>query len=392
MFSSSFWNFLMLQLFKERKRHIATLLLSVILVALLSSVLFMSSSLRYSLTQTLKAQPDFVVTKLQGGEPTATPIEWMDELVDIYGVSKVTPRVYGRYFFKPKEKSFLIVGIDFLEEQSQKELEELIGSTDLKSFLNGNHMLVGQGVKQFLEANFYENSYKFLSVKGEFVEVNISKILSSQSNLLSNDMIIMPISLAQKILGYSDEEVSDVAFNVVNPDEWQNISDKVSSLHYDLRIVSKDEVAKSYEHLYNFKGGLFLVLFLILLATFLLILYQRYSMVYSSEKRQIGLFRAMGWSIGDVLRLKFSETILVVLFSFVLGVLLAYLYVFVFDAPLLSAIFLGGENLENHLSFTPVVEFSTLSSIFFIYALPFIASVMIPVWRVAITDAKEAML
>jgi len=392
MFSSSFWHFLTLQLFKERKRHIATLLLSIILVALLSSVLFMSSSLRYSLTQTLEAQPDFVVTKLQGGEPTATPIEWMDELVDIYGISKVTPRVYGRYFFKPKEKSFLIVGVDFLEEQSQQGLEELIGSTDLKSFLNGNQMLVGQGVKRFLEANFYENSYKFLSAKGEFVEVNISKILSSQSNLLSNDMIIMSMPLAQKILGYGEEEVSDVAFNVVNPDEWQNISDKVSSLHYDLRIVSKNEVAKSYEHLYNFKGGLFLVLFLILLATFLLILYQRYSMVYSSEKRQIGLFRAMGWSIGDVLRLKFSETILVVLFSFILGVLLAYLYVFVFDAPLLSAIFLGGENLENHLSFTPVVEFSTLSSIFFIYALPFIASVMIPVWRVAITDAKEAML
>ena len=392
MFSSSFWHFLTLQLFKERKRHIATLLLSVILVALLSSVLFMSSSLRYSLTQTLEAQPDFVVSKLQGGEPTATPIEWMDELVDIYGVSKVTPRVYGRYFFKPKEKSFLIVGVDFLEEQSQQGLEELIGGTDLKSFLNGNHMLVGQGVKRFLEASFYENSYKFLSAKGEFVEVNISKTLSSQSNLLSNDMIIMPMPLAQKILGYGDEEVSDVAFNVVNPDEWQNISDKVASLHYDLRIVSKDEVAKSYEHLYNFKGGLFLVLFLILLATFLLILYQRYSMVYSSEKRQIGLFRAMGWSIGDVLRLKFSETILVVLFSFILGVLLAYLYVFIFDAPLLSAIFLGGENLENHLSFTPVVEFSTLSSIFFIYALPFIASVMIPVWRVAITDAKEAML
>ena len=352
----------------------------------------MSSSLRYSLTETLAVQPDFVVTKLQGGEPTATPMEWMDELVEIYGISKVTPRLYGRYFFKSKGKSFLIVGVDFLEEQSHNGLEELIGSTNLKSFLKGNQMLVGQGVKSFLEASFYENSYKFLTPKGEFVKVQISKTLSSQTNLLSNDMIIMPLELAQTILGYGDDEVSDIAFNVVNPDEWQNIMDKVSALHYDLRVVSKDEVAKSYEHLYNYKGGLFLVLFLILLATFLLILYQRYSMVYSSEKRQIGLLRAMGWSIGDVLRLKFAETLLVVLFSFVLGVFFAYVFVFIFDAPLLNGIFLGGENLENHVNFVPFVEFSTLSSIFFIYALPFIASVMIPVWRVAITDAKEAML
>jgi len=392
MFSSSFWHFLTLQLFKERTRHIATLLLSVVMVALLSSVLFMSSSLRYSLTQTLEAQPDFVVTKLQGGEPTATPIAWMDELAEIYGVSKVTPRVYGRYFFKSKGKSFLIMGVDFLEEQSHKGLEELIGATNLKSFLKGNQMLVGQGVQSFLEANFYEKSYKFLTSKGEFVDVKIAKTLLPQTNLLSNDMIIMPLELAQTILGYGEEEVSDVTFSVVNPDEWQNIMDKVSALHYDLRVVSRDEVAKSYEHLYNYKGGLFLVLFLILLATFLLILYQRYSMVYSSEKRQIGLLRAMGWSISDVLKLKFAETLLVVLFSFILGVVLAYVFVFIFDAPLLSAIFLGGENLENHLHFVPLVEFSTLSTVFFIYALPFIASVMIPVWRVAITDAKEAML
>ncbi len=392
MFSSSFWHFLTLQLFKERQKHIATLLLSMLLVFLLSSVLFISSSLRYSLSQTLEAEPDFVVSKIRGGEATATPLAWMDELVEIYGISKVTPRLYGRYFVKPKEQSFLIVGVDFLEEQSHRGLEKLMGDTDLKSFLSGNKMLVGEGAKAFLEANFYEDSYKFLTPTGEFVSVEIAKTLPKESNLLSNDMMIMPLELAQKILGYGEEEVSDLAFDVPNPDEWQNISDKVASLHYDLRVVTKEEVAKRYEHLFNYKGGIFLVLFLILLATFLLILYQRYSMVYSSEKRQIGLLRAMGWSIADVLRLKFTETLLIVLFAFVLGVVLGYLYVFVWDAPLLSGIFLGAENLKNQVHFIPVVEISTLSSIFFLYALPSIASVLIPVWRVAITDAKEAML
>jgi len=76
----------------------------------------------------------------------------------------------------------------------------------------------------------------------------------------------------------------------------------------------------------------------------------------------------------------------------VLGVILAYVYVFVFDAPLLSSIFLGAENIERNLGFVPVLDFSVLSSIFLIYAVPFIASVLIPVWRVAVTDPKEAML
>ena len=93
-----------------------------------------------------------------------------------------------------------------------------------------------------------------------------------------------------------------------------------------------------------------------------------------------------------MLRYKFTETIVVVSVSYILGVLLAYFYVFVLGAPILREIFLGGKNLHNIVGFLPVLDFSVLSSIFLIYALPFIASVLIPVWKVSVTDPKEAML
>jgi ABC-type antimicrobial peptide transport system permease subunit len=131
---------------------------------------------------------------------------------------------------------------------------------------------------------------------------------------------------------------------------------------------------------------------MIVLGTFTLILYQRYSMVYSSERRHIGLLRALGWSINDVLTFKFMETIMVILTSFIIGIFIAYVYVFALGAPLLKEIFLGGQNLQNSIVFVPVLDFSVLSSIFLIYALPFIAAVLIPVWRVSVTDPKEAML
>lgn len=359
---------------------------------LLSSVLFISSSLRFSLEETLKVQPDFVVSRIQGGTAVPTPVNWGDELLDIYGVSKVTPRVYGRYFFEAKENSFLIVGVDFLEEQSHENLQTLVESTDVKSFFNGSQMLVGEGVKAYLGAHFYKDAYNFLTPKGEFEKVNIFKTLPSQTNLIANDMMIMPIDLARKILGYGDDEVSDITFSVPNPDEWNMMTDKVSALYYDLHVVNKNDVQKSYENLYNYKGGLFLILFLVVLATFTLILYQRYSMVYSTERRHIGLLRALGWSINDVLKLKFMETVVVVLISYIIGVLIAYAYVFVLGAPLLKEVFLGGQNLHNTLSFVPVLDFSVLTSIFLLYALPFIAAVLIPVWRVSVTDPKEAML
>ena len=367
-------------------------MVSIMILFLLSSALFISSSIRFSIEQTLKIQPDFVVNRIQGGMPVPTPLIWGDELLELHGISKVSPRVYGRYFFEPKKRSFLVVGVDFFEEQGHQNLQKLIDKTDIKTFFAGNNMLVGEGVKAYLEAHFYKGNYNFLTPKGEFLNVNIFDVLSSQSNLIANDMMVMPIDLARVILGYEESETTDITFNVPNPDEWYMITDKVSALHYDLQVVNKRDVENGYQNLYNFKGGFFLILFLIALGTFALILYQRYSLVYSSERRQIGLLRALGWSINDVLKLKFMETLLVVFISFVIGISIAYLYVFVLGAPLLKEIFLGGQNLENALTFVPVVDFSVLTSIFLLYALPFIAAVLIPVWRVSVTDPKEAML
>ncbi|MCO4845166.1 MAG: FtsX-like permease family protein [Sulfurovum sp.] len=392
MNANAFWHFLTLQLFKERSKHLSIIGISVMILFLLSSVLFISSSLRFSLEETLKVQPDFVVSRIQGGTTVPTPVNWGDELIDIYGVSKVASRVYGRYFFEAKEGSFLIVGVDFLEEQSHENLQTLIDSTDIQAFFSGSQMLVGEGVKAYLDAHFYKDAYNFLTPKGMFEKVNIFKTLPSQTNLIANDMMIMPIDLARKILGYANNEVSDITFSVPNPDEWNMMTDKVSALYYDLHVVNKNDVQKSYENLYNYKGGLFLILFLVVLATFTLILYQRYSMVYSTERRHIGLLRALGWSINDVLKFKFMETLVVVFISYILGVFIAYVYVFILGAPLLKEVFLGGQNLHNTLSFIPIVDFSVLTSIFLLYALPFIAAVLIPVWRVSVTDPKEAML
>jgi ABC-type antimicrobial peptide transport system permease subunit len=194
------------------------------------------------------------------------------------------------------------------------------------------------------------------------------------------------------VLGMDEETASDIAFDVPNDDEWDNIESKISGLHYDLQVTTQHDMRKAYTALYNYKGGLFLSLFLIALATFVLILYQRYSQVYSSERRHIGLLRALGWSIRDVLRLKLFETLIVVFVAYVLGVVLAYGYVFGLDAPLLRSIFLGGANLEHVTRFEPVLDFRVLGSIFLLYAVPFIAAVLIPVWKIAVTDPKEAML
>lgn len=390
--NNPFLYFLTLLLFKQKAKHFGIVLISVVIVTLLSSVLFISSSLQHTLKGTLGQQPDFTVSRIQAGKPANTPLSWVDKIIEMKGVTKVSPRVYGRYFFSPREHSFLIVGIDFFDDQSSKELSGLINNIDLKKFFSSESMLIGKGVEEFLHAHYYSDSFTFKTPKGIFKKVQIYETLPSSLNLFSNDMIIMPIDLAREIFGMEGTEVTDIAFNVPNDAEWDNVIGKLHLIAYDMRVVEKREVKKAYENLYNYKGGLFLILYIVALITFMLILYQRYSLAYSAERREIGVLRALGWSIKDILRLKFYETLYIVMGSFVLGVVLAYFYVFVLDAPILSEIFLGGANLANGVTFAPHIEFGLLGSIFLLFAVPFFAAVLIPAWKVAVIPPKEAML
>jgi len=392
MRNSAFLSFLTLLLFKQKSKHIGAVLISIVIIFLLSSVLFISASLQESLQKTLKSQPDFVVSRFEAGRAVNTPIAWMDKIIEIDGVTSVTPRIHGRYFYAPNQESFLLVGVDFFDEQSNKALKELASTLDLKSFFEKPSMLVGQGVKEFMQSHYYRDTFSFKLSNGTFKKVNIATVLPSSTNFIANDMIVMPIELAREVFGLGDEVITDIAFNVPNDAEWDNILAKIHLLFYDVRVIDKREVTKAYANLYNYKGGLFLILYLITIVTFMLILYQRYSMVYSAEKKEIGVLRAIGWSIKDILKLKFYETLIVVVSSFILGVVLAYLYVFVLDAPLLQQIFLGGANLANSVEFVPTIKFGILGSVFLFFAVPFFAAVLIPVWRIAVTPPKEAML
>ena len=130
---------------------------------------------------------------------------------------------------------------------------------------------------------------------------------------------------------------------------------------------------------------------MIVLATFIMILYQRYSMISSADKKEIGILRSVGWSIKDILKLKVLESFIVALAAFIIGVIIAYLYVFMLGAPVLGALFFGTSNLPVNISLTPVFDPGLFSTLFLFYMVPFISAVLIPVWKIAVIDPVESM-
>lgn len=391
MRNSVFFNFLFLLIYRHRSKHLAVFVISAMVVMLLASVMLVTESIERDVKASLASHPDFIVQKMHAGKSVDAPLEWIYALGEIEGVSAVVPRVYGTYLFAPNNTRFTIVGIDLFDRQISDALEKVVEGIDARTFLEKDQMIVGPGVKAVLDQFYFTEHYLFRGPGYTPVPVQILETLPEASAMVANDMAIMPIGLARKILGIGEEYASDIAIYAPNELEHDNIRSKIILSQGGVRVIEKRAMARAYEQLFNYQSGLFLLLFLIVLVTFVIVLYQRYSMISSSDKKEIGILRSLGWSIAAVIRLKVMESFVVALGAFLSGFLLAYLYVFGLDAPFLAEIFTGSGNLPMEVTFTHGADFGTVSLLFLFFVLPFVAAVLIPVWRIAITDPVEAM-
>lgn len=391
MGARAFVNFLFLVLHRHRGAHAGIFVLGTLLAAILAAVLLLTRALQWDLQSTLDRQPDIVVQQVRGGKQVDLPAGWAGPFALLPGVRTAVPRVFGRYFHEPNGAYFTVVGVDFFEDQAAADLKVLVAGLDLRAFLGAPRMIIGEGVREFLDAHFYTDSYTFHTPTAASVEVQVAKVLPRAAGLVANDLVIMDIGLARRILGVPDDRATDIALSVPNELEGDAVMGKLIQLHYDIRVIQKKEIAAAYDHLFNFQGGVFLLLWLVSLTAFVLVLYQRYSRISGDERREIGILRATGWSIGQVINLKLAENAVVAMSAWVLGTLLAYGYVFGLHAPGLAQVFLGHGNLAPDLVLTPTLAADRLVLLFLFFMVPYLAAVLVPVWKLAVTEPVEVM-
>ena len=388
---SVFFNFLFLLLFTHKSKHLAIFFISILIVFLSSSILFISNTLKKEIFTTLENQSDFVIQKINSGKSQYTPISWIEDFKEISGVKNIQQRVYGQYYFMPEDVYFTIVGIDLFEEGSSKNIKELLEVLNISEFLQSDSMIIGNGIKKLFDKYKYINSYDFKLFNNDLKEIKIFKDLPQKANLVANDLIIMDINLAKEILNIKEDEATDIVLNVPNNLERANVKDQLILKHSNTRILQKENLKKEYENMFNYKGGIFLILFIVVILTFTLILYQRYSMISLGDKKEIGILKAVGWSIKDILKLKIMENFIVAFMAFIIGIILSYIFVFILNAPILKNVFIGSQNLQNDFIFNANIQIDSLITLFLFFMIPFLSAVLIPVWKVAIIDSTQSM-
>ncbi len=380
-------------LLRAKAKNISILVIFTLLVALLSSIFFISNSIRYELESAVDSLPEIIVQKVKGGREYDIEIDRVDSIIAINGVKSAIARVWGYYYFANAGVNFSIIGINQYGEQYKSNLERITNRIDFDALEANSSMLVGVGVRDIMKQNYYNNYFNFIKPDGKLKKMILAGVFKDDTILESNDIILMSQKDAREILGLSSSMATDIVVKVANPKELSTIAEKIRFIYPDTRVVTKDDLKISYKNIFDYKSGLFLALFTISLFIFFIIVYDKSSGLNSEEKREIGVLRAVGWSIDDILKEKFYEASIISIISYLLGVVVALFYVYILNAPLLRYIFEGYSKLKTpfELPFTFILDISTLAIIFFLSVPIYIGATIIPAWRASSLDVDEVI-
>lgn len=378
-------------LLRQKFKNIFILIVLICLTAILASIFFISSSIKYELNSTLKTLPSITVQKLKAGRHYDINANAVDEIITIAGVEDAVPRVWGYYYFANMGTNFSIIGIDEYENQYKNSLTNIIEKHDFSKALDEGSMIVGQGVKKALEENYYKEYFNFIKPDGTFKKVNINGVFKSSLQLESNDTILLPKTIAQEIFGMNEDMATDIVVKVANPEEIPTIAQKIKLKFPDARVITNKDLEISYQNIFDYKSGIFLALFIISIFTFFIIVYDKASGLSSEEKREIGVLKALGWKIEDVLKEKFYESFIISFLGYIIGVFIALTFVYIFNAPLLSNIFTGYSELKTNFDLPFIIDFNTLFLIFFLSVPIYIASTIVPSWRSATIETDKVL-
>lgn len=363
-------------------------------LTLLISSLFVAFSIKGMILENIENMPEITVQKTAGGRLENIPVDRVWELEKFPGVANVSPRVWGYYFFshrrlKNEGVNFTLVGLDLYQDEYKDSLKSLTYSR-FKSLEDGE-LLLGERAMETVRLGYFEDFFDFYTPKNEKIRTPIGAVVDELEGFEDTGMMILPKAKVRQILGMNEDEATDIILHVPNKDEVDTISAKISELYPDTRVVTKADLFSAYNALFDYKSGIFLALFLSSAFALFLLIFEKSSGLGAQERQEIGILRALGWKISNVIGVKFAEHAVLVLMAFISSAILSYIYVFLFNAPILRSLFYSKNELTPPFDLTPHVDIIMILGMGVLVAALYLALVLIPIWRSSIIDPSESV-
>ncbi len=369
-------------LLRRKYKNLGLVVVFSLVIAILSSVLFFTDSLRSEATAMLAAAPQLVVQRLSGGRHDLIPLAYGEKIRRIPGVGKVVPRYWGYYYDYLTRGNYTLLAVD----QDRPDLQLLEGSLPTAV----GECAIGEGVARAGMIGL--GGYLVLADgRGQYAALKIRGIFSASSNLLTNDLVVMTREQLLQIFSQPADLATDLAVQVYNEAETALIAKKIKLLLPDARPITRGELIRTYEAVFNWRSGMVLTMFLGALVAFCILAWEKAAGLSAGEGREIGILKAIGWETGDILELKFWEGMAISLTSFLTGLLIGYVHVFFLGAVLLAPAIKGWSVIFPRFALNPDVSLYQILVMLVLTVVPYTACTIVPSWKAAITDPDIVM-
>ncbi len=356
---------------RRRTKNLSLLAMYMLVIFLLASLLFFVSALKREATIILSDAPDLVVQRLIAGRQDLIPKIYAEEIAKIRGVSEVQPRLWGYYFDSWNGVNYTIMASD-------------------DPSLRPGKASVGSGVARSMGMNV-GNMFPLRAQAKIPLILEVDNIFLSRSDLRAADMIVITQGDFQQLFNFPSGQATDLAVTVGNAKELSTVASKIASLYPDSRPILKSEIQRTYQSIFDWRGGMALLILASTVISFIIFALDKATGLSAEERKEIGILKSIGWETSDVLLLKFWEGVVISLTAFVVGVILAYAHVFFLSAPLFAQALKGWSMLYPRFQLVPVVDLYQLVVLFFFTVAPYTAVTIIPCWRAATIDPDAAM-
>lgn len=366
-----FLDFTLSALWRRKWKNLALLLVYALVIFLVSSVIFFAEALREEAKTILKGSPDMIVQRTVAGRHALMPLSYLETIKAIRGVRSVTPRLWG-YYYHPLSRSnyTLMVSEDF--PYGDRGVE------------------VGQGVLRTLKAVPGDRLY-LKAFNGETVVLNIEKTFAAPSELVTADLILMSENTFRRLTGIPLGFATDLAATIRNQKECPIIAEKIAAMLPDTRPILREEILRTYSSLFDWRSGYALVLLTGAVLAFFIFAWDKATGLSAEERAEIGILKGIGWDTSDVLTMKFWEGCVISLTAFLLGIMAAYIHVYLCSAPFFEHALKGWATLYPSFRLKPSFDMYQLTVLFLLTVFPYSFITLFPAWKVATTDPDIVM-
>lgn len=362
-------DFTVASLARRKGKNLALVAVYTFVVLLLASVIFFTGALKKEAALTLGEAPEIVVQRQVMGRHDLIPISYAERIRKIRGVVSVKERLWGYHY---------MAGANYtLMTREGNPPED--GSVD-----------IGRGVSRYLQIASGD-SLGLRGNDGTLYQFEVNEVLTATSELVAADLIILSEKDFREFFALAGGLATDLAVSVRNPREVDTVAAKVAEMLPDTRPILRDEIARTYDSVFDWRAGVVIVILVTALLAFVIFAFEKASGLSAEERREIGTLKAIGWETGDVIVMKVWEAVAVSLTAFLFGTVLAYVHVFFASAPLFEPVLKGWSILYPEFELTPFISPYEVATLFFLTVVPYIVATIIPSWRASIVDPDSIM-